>query len=163
MNIPAQPTTGAVRTADATATATPCASTLNATVITARNLCPSVVTTLNPGTATATSVVRQTTVGVPGLPVIALSDVRATASTRCGAATGSVTVTVTVAGVPIPVATDPNTTVSLPGGTRLTVNEQKPVAGADFGVTVVAVHLVLAGGLGEVTVGSVTSAVHNCG
>ncbi|MEV0158233.1 hypothetical protein AB0H57_31725 [Micromonospora sp. NPDC050686] len=50
----------------------------------------------------------------------------------------------------------------LPDGTELVVNEQRPGDDADHGLTVTAARIVLAGGLGEVVVGSITSAVHNC-
>ncbi len=133
VTVPPQPDTGPVRTADATSTATPCSAAVTALVLNAKGLCPSVVTTLNPGTATGAAQVQQTTVGLPGLPVIALSGVEAGAVARCGPASGSATLTVTVGGVPIAVPTAPNSTVALPGGTTLIVNEQAPVAGAEAG------------------------------
>ena len=163
VTVPRQPDTGQVRTAEARSVSPPCTTTVSAVVLTARGLCASFTTTLNPGVATATATVQETSIGLPGLPVIGLSGVRAEAVARCGGATGSTRVTVTVGGAPVEVSGAPNSTVALPDGSRLVINEQRPVDGADQGVSVTAAHLILAGGLGDVTVGSATSAVHNCG
>lgn len=95
--------------------------------------------------------------------MIGISGLTARATARCDGATGSATLTaLTIGGATVTVPTAPNSTISLPGGTRLVINEQTPVAGADHGLTVNAVHLVVAGGLGDIVIGSSTSAVHNC-
>jgi len=156
------PDTGPVRTAHATTTNTPCTAAVTTLVLTARGQCVNVTTTLNPGTAQSTATITEATIGVPGLPVIGLSGVRATSVTTCAAATGTVAVTVTVAGVPVAIPAGPNGTIELAGGARLVVNEQLPVAGADRGLTVNAVHLTALGGAVDVVVGSVTTGAHNC-
>ncbi|MEU9241201.1 choice-of-anchor P family protein [Streptomyces sp. NPDC048385] len=160
--LPAQPDTGQVRTASATTTATPCTAAVRAVVLTAEGLCPSVTTTLAPGTSTARTAVTTATIGLPGLPVIDVSGLTATASSTCARATGSTRLSLTIGGTAVTVPTAPNSEVSLPGGSRLIINEQQPVAGASEGITVNAVHLVVAGNLGDVVLGSVSSAVHNC-
>lgn len=63
---------------------------------------------------------------------------------------------------PCTVSGEPNAVVELPGAARLVVNEQKPVADADHGVTVNAVHLTAADGHTDIVVASATSDVHNC-
>jgi hypothetical protein len=45
---------------------------------------------------------------------------------------------------------------------KLILNEQLPVPGADFGLTVNAVHLVALGGATDVVLASSTSDMHNC-
>ncbi|WP_234540137.1 choice-of-anchor P family protein [Streptomyces shenzhenensis] len=160
--LPAQPDTGQVRTASATTTATPCTAAVRAVVLTAEGLCPSVTTTLAPGTSTARTTVTTATIGLPGLPVIDVSGLTATASSTCARATGSTRLSLTIGGTAVTVPTAPNSEVSLPGGSRLVINEQQPVAGASEGITVNAVHLFVAGNLGDVVLGSVSSAVHNC-
>ena len=62
-----------------------------------------------------------------------------------------------IGGVPI----TPNTRIGLAGGAQLVVNEQIPVARADVGLTVNAIHLTALGGLVDVVVGSATSDLHN--
>jgi hypothetical protein len=61
------------------------------------------------------------------------------------------------------VSGDPNTEIPLVGGGRLIVNEQLPATGADAGLQVNGVHLVLPAGGGEVVLASTDSAMHNCG
>lgn len=165
LTVPPTPDTGPVRVAQATTTTTPCAASVNAVVITANTLCPNVTTRLAPGTSTATSTVADASVGLPGVPVIEVSGLTATSTSTCGSggsATGSATFTLRIGGVPTTVPTAPNSEIDLPGGTRLIVDEQAPVPGADFGLTVNALHIVAAGGLADVVVGSATSDVHNC-
>ncbi|WP_406470107.1 choice-of-anchor P family protein [Streptomyces sp. NBC_01615] len=156
------PDTGAVRTAQASSTDTPCAASVDAVIITAHALCPKVVTSLAPGTSKATTTVKDASIGILGLPVIGISGLTASSTSTCQKATGSATFTLTVAGVPTTVPTAPNSTIDLGGGAKLVVNEQTPVAGADFGLTVNAVHLTAVGGLVDVIVGSATSDTHNC-
>ncbi|MFK4103754.1 choice-of-anchor P family protein [Streptomyces sp. NPDC019531] len=78
-------------------------------------------------------------------------------------ATGSTTLTLKIAGVPVTVSGDPNTHIPLVGGGRLIVNEQLPSTGADTGLKVNRVHLVLPADGGEVVLASTDSAMHNCG
>src|SRR6202011_3926785 len=94
---------GAVRTASAGSTTTPCTANLSAPlVINANVLCANVTTTLNPGTSTATSSVANVTIGVPGLPVITATAVKATSTTTCAASSGTTTITnLTIGGVAV--------------------------------------------------------------
>jgi O-glycosyl hydrolase len=162
VRIPPSPDTGKIRVAKAMTTTTPCTASVSTVLVTAGALCPRVTTHLAPGTSTATATVSDVSVGLPGVPVIELSGVRATSTSTCGAASGNVSLTVRVAGTRIAVSTAPGSGVRLPGGTRLIVNEQRPVPGADFGLTVTAAHLILPAGLGQVTIASATSDAHNC-
>lgn len=160
--VPPSPDTGRIRVAKAITTSTPCMASVSTVLVTAGTLCPRVTTHLAPGTSTATATVSDVTVGVPGVPAIGLSGVRATSISTCGSASGTVRLTVRVAGTRIAVSTAPGSGVRLPGGTRLIVNEQRPVPGADYGLTVTAAHLILPPGLGQVTIASATSDAHNC-
>jgi len=107
------PDTGPVRTADATSTTTPCTANVSAVVVTAHAVCVNVTTAVNPGTSTATTTAADTRIGLPGMPVVELSGIRATSTTTCAAATGTVELTLTVAGQPITVPTGPNAAIDL--------------------------------------------------
>jgi hypothetical protein len=156
------PDTGSVRTASTTATARPCTADVTTLVATAAALCAKVSTTLAPGTSTSTATVAHASIGLPGLPVIGISGLSATARSTCTAATGSTKLTLTIGGAPVTVPTAPNSTIALPGGAKLIINQQTRVPGPDFGLTVNAVHLTIGGGLADVVVGSSTSEAHNC-
>lgn len=163
LGLPAQPDTGPIRTAQATDTAPPCSVDISTLVLSASALCARVTTSLAPGTSVGTATVKQATIGLPGLPVIGISGLTATSRTVCGSSTGSSTLTLTIAGVPYTGPIAPNTVIGLPGGATLTLDEQTPVAGADDGTTVNAVHLRVAGGsAADVILGSATSDAHNC-
>lgn len=162
VGVPPTPDTGPIRVAQATTTMTPCAASINAIVVTASALCPKVTTTLAPGTSTATSTVSHVTVGIPGVPVIELDGVTATSTSTCGSASGSTNLTLHIAGATVTVPTAPNSEIGLAGGARLIINEQAPVPGADFGLTVNAAHIIVAGGVADVVVASTTSDAHNC-
>ncbi|HEV8558148.1 MAG TPA: sialidase family protein [Actinophytocola sp.] len=162
LRVPPTPDTGPVRTPNASTTNPPCTATLSALVLTAHALCANVTTTVNPGTATATATAADATIGVPGIPVISVSGLTATSTSNCTTAAGSTTLTLTIGGVPITVPATPNFRIGLAGGAQLIVNEQTPVPGADFGLTVNAIHLTALGGIVDVVVGSATSDLHNC-
>ncbi|MBX7554130.1 choice-of-anchor P family protein [Streptomyces sp. NPDC004232] len=162
-----KPDTGPVRTATGSSTTTPCAASISTPLVSANALCANVTTRLAPGTSTTTATLQNATIGLPGLPVIGITGLTATSVSSCTATSGSTTLELTIAGRPITVPTAPNSVIGLPGGARLVVNEQRPVADADFGTTVNAVHLVvpgLAGGpdIADIVVGSATSGAHNC-
>ncbi|NBM15772.1 choice-of-anchor P family protein [Streptomyces sp. GC420] len=163
LEIDPQPDTGNVRTADATTTDTPCSAEYTSPLLAVQKLCPKVTTALAPGNVTATSTVAQARIGLPGVPLIEVSGLTATSGSECGKATGSTTLTLKIAGVPVTVSGDPNTEIPLVGGGRLIVNEQLPSAGADAGLKVNGVHLVLPADGGEVVLASANSAMHNCG
>ncbi|POX55764.1 hypothetical protein C3489_09280 [Streptomyces sp. Ru71] len=163
LHIDPQPDTGTIRTADATATDTPCSAEYTSPLLSVQKLCPKVITTLAPGKVTATSTVAQARIGLPGVPLIEVSGLTAASSSQCGKATGHTTLTLKIAGVPVTVSGDPNTEIPLLGGGRLIVNEQLPATGADAGLKVNGIHLVLPAGGGEVVLASTDSAMHNCG
>lgn len=159
------PDTGPVRTATVSRTSTPCTASIGVLVLSAHALCPQVVTTLKPGTISSTVHVDDVHVGLPGLPVIDIAGLTATSTSTCTAATGSATMTLSIAGAQVVVPTQPNSTIPLAGGGKIVINEQAPVAGADFGLAENAVHIVLPGLVGnlvDITVGSAVSASHNC-
>lgn len=159
------PDTGRIRTAKASRTTTPCTASVGALVLNADALCPEVVTTLNPGTMTSTVQVDKVHVGLPGLPVIDIEGLTATSTSSCTGASGSATMTLKIDGAEVVVPTEPNSSIPLPGGGRIVVNEQAPVTDADFGLVENAVHIVVpgvSGNLVDITVGSAVSAAHNC-
>ncbi|MBF9069219.1 choice-of-anchor P family protein [Streptacidiphilus fuscans] len=162
LQIPPTPDTGPVRTAQAGKVAPPCTATVSVLVINAAALCADATTTLNPGTETTTASLQQTTIGLPGLPVIGIGGVTSTSVSSCTGSHGSATLTLTIAGVPVTVPTAPNSVIDLAGGAKLVINEQLPTPGADHGLTVNAVHLEALGGLADVVVGSSTSGAYNC-
>jgi hypothetical protein len=162
LTVPPTPDTGQVRTPNASTTAPPCTATLTTLVLSAQALCANVITTVNPGTSKATATVANATIGVPGIPVIGVSGLTATSTSNCTSATGTTTLTLTIGGVPVTVPATPNFRIGLAGGAQLVVNEQIPVAGADFGLTVNAIHLTAMGGVVDVVLGSATSDLHNC-
>lgn len=156
------PDTGSVATAAATTVAPPCVLTIGG-LITAHTLCANVTTTVNPGASTATASVQDATIGVLGLPVIKVGLIQSTSHTTCAGSTGDAIVTsISVGGIPLNISLHPapNTTISVLGIT-LVLNEQTPVAGADQGLTVNAVHI-NALGLLDVVLASATSDIHNC-
>ena len=156
------PDTGAIQTANAGTFGPPCTVSISG-LISADTLCAKVVTSLNPGTSTATSSVQDATIGVLGLPVIKVGLVQSSSTTTCAGSSGDTTVTsLSVGGIPVNVNLHPgaNTTVSVLGVT-IVLNEQSAVPGADQGLTVNAVHI-KALGLLDVVIGSSTSDIHNC-
>jgi subtilisin family serine protease len=160
------PDTGAVRTADATATDTPCLADLDVVLLRAAALCPGVTTSLAPGTSVATTSVDEVRIGLPGLPVIEVENATAQATATCagdGSATGSTRMTLRIGGQAVEIGTEPNTEIELPGVARLVVNEQVADPDAEHGLTVRALRLTaLEGGLADVVVASANSGVHNC-
>ncbi len=104
----------------------------------------------------------QARIGLPGVPLIEVSGLTATSSSECAKATGRTTLTLRIAGVPVTVSGDPNSEIPLGGGGRLIVNEQLPSTGADSGLKVNGIHLVLPAGGGEVVLAPTDSAMHNC-
>jgi hypothetical protein len=156
------PDTGAIQTASAGTFGPPCVVSISG-LISADTLCAKVVTTVNPGTSTATSSVQDATIGVVGVPVIKVGLVQASSSTSCTGSTGSASIaSISVGGIPVNVAVHPgpNTTVTVLGVT-LVFNEQIPETGADQGLTVNAVHI-KALGLLDVVLASSTSDIGNC-
>lgn len=163
--MPASPDTGAVRTADPSTTGTPCTAAVNVLVLRAAALCANVTTRTAPGGSTATATVGSVELGLPGLPAIALRDVRTTSVTDCTGSTGAVTVgQLLVGGVAVTATTGPNSTVPIPGvpGAKIVFNEQVPV---DGGLTVNGVRIVVPPTLGvsaDLVLASATSDIHHC-
>lgn len=156
------PDTGAIQTASAGTFGPPCVVSISG-LISADTLCAKVVTTVNPGTSTATASVQDATIGVLGVPVIKVGAVQSSSTTGCAGSSGDASVaSISVGGVPVNVSVHPgaNTTVTVLGVT-LVFNEQIPVTGADKGLTVNAVHI-KALGLLDVVIASSTSDIGNC-
>lgn len=159
------PDTGKIRTASASQTRTSCTAEAGSLLVQTEAFCPQVATRLNPGTAQATVRIEDARIGLPGLPVIAVSGLTASATSTCTATRGSVSAALTIAGSPVDVPTAPNSEIPLPGGGRIVVNEQVSTRGADSGLTVRAVHIEvpgIAGNLVDITLGTAASAAHNC-
>lgn len=165
VSVPPQPDTGTIRNARPTATSPACTAEAEVPFITADTLCPTVTTTLAPGTSHAASRVERVTVGIPGVPKIQVSGAVARATATCaedGQAFGSTELTLRIGGKQVPVPTKPNSAIELPGtAASLIVNEQQPVPDAEHGLTVNALRLKL-GGLSDIILASATSGVHNC-
>lgn len=163
-DVPPGPDTGAVRTADAGTLTPPCATNGGAlAAINADALCANVTTALAPGTSTATATLDHISIAIPELPVVLATTVRTTSTTTCTASGGTTTIAnLTVGGQQVTSGLGPNTTIALSPTVRLVVNEQLPVAGADNGRTVNALHVIGSDGRIDVVVGSVTTDIHNC-
>jgi hypothetical protein len=157
------PDTGPISTPSAGTTSTPCVATITG-LLTAHALCANVTTAVNPGTSTSTASVADANIGLPLLPAITLRTVQARSQTTCSASTGQTTIDFLQVGSVIVVSNTiqpgPNTTINVLG-IKLILNEQIPVAGADKGLTVNAVHIIIPGTL-DVIVASATSDAHNC-
>jgi hypothetical protein len=103
------------------------------------------------------------TIGIPGLPVLKATAIQALSTSTCTAATGTVTIAnLTIGGIAVDTNVAPNTGINLGGLAKLILNEQLPVAGADQGRTVNALHLQVLDGTVDVIVASATSDAHNC-
>lgn len=166
LGLPEQPDTGPIRTAQASRAEPGCTASFGTAVVRAETLCPRVVTSLAPGTSRATSSVEDASIGLPGVPLIEVEGASARSISTCeagGSAKGTTDVRLRIGGELVEVTGEANAEIELPGDlVRLTVNEQRPVPGADHGLTVNAVHLTAVDGTADIVVGSATSDVHNC-
>ncbi|NEA35593.1 choice-of-anchor P family protein [Streptomyces sp. SID13031] len=162
LDLLATPDTGQVRTTGAGIKEPPCTARVDTLVITASAVCAKVTTSTSPSVSKAATTVSEVRIGIPGIDVLEISGLTATSTSTCTSATGSASLTLKVAGKSVPISGDPNSAIDLGAGARLVVNEQKPVAGADRGLTVNAVHLTALVGTVDVVVGSSTSSLHNC-
>ncbi|MDH2427467.1 hypothetical protein [Sphaerisporangium sp. TRM90804] len=157
--------TGEVSTASRSATERT-AATLSLPLVGASALKASVVTGAGASTGQATT--GTVDIGLPGLPAVRIGNVKATSTTRCqvgpytAAAAGTVEIgSLTIGGVAQPVGTvAPNSTIRV-GTITVTMNEQKPVAGASAGMLVNGLRVSVPG-VADVVVASARSAVHNC-
>ncbi|QKW09936.1 hypothetical protein HUT18_29525 [Streptomyces sp. NA04227] len=165
LGVKPSPDTGPVRTAHASRHVPGCAAGVNTLLLRTGTLCPTVVTSLAPGTSRATAAVQDVRIGLPGLPLIEVAGATARSTSTCaagGSARGTTDVRLRVGGELVELTGEPNAEVDLPGVARLVVNEQRPVPGAEHGRTVNAVHLTAANGAVDVVIASATSDVHNC-
>ena len=101
------------------------------------------------------------------LPAIEITALQASAHATCDGASGSASVaSIKLGGISLPISSAPNTTIPLPLNGRIVINEQLPTAGADHGMTVNAVRIVVPPVLGlagvDLTLGAAASAIHNC-
>ncbi|MEQ7005713.1 choice-of-anchor P family protein [Actinopolymorpha sp. B17G11] len=163
-DVPPTPDTGKVRVARAMETTTGCTARLSALLLGAEAVCPQVETSLAPGTSRATTTVEHATIGLPGLPMVVVDGATARSTSSCGSggsATGTTDLRLHIGGNLVEVTGEANAVVDLPGVAKLVVNEQVPVAKADHGLTVNAVHLIATGGT-DIVLASATSDVHNC-
>jgi len=165
INILPTPDTGAVSTSTAGTKATPCIAKVPGS-ISATVLCANVTTAVAPGTSKATATLA--TLGITGLthvPAISATAIAAYSTSTCSGASGAATfASLIIAGVRYqnysPAA---NTTLVLPSGLgKIVLNEQLPVAGADHGLTVNAIHITVPSLKTDVVVASATSDIHNC-
>jgi hypothetical protein len=128
-------------------------------LVTTTGLSGSVTTGL--GTSTGRATAATVSIGLPGLPVIRAEGIVARSESTCQRAAGSATIgSLTIGGARVEVGAEPSTIRV--GTATLKLNEQTPVAGADHGLTVNALHLD-APGLADVVVASARSDIHNCG
>ncbi|MGN9909879.1 choice-of-anchor P family protein [Phytohabitans sp. LJ34] len=124
--------------------------------------------TTGDGASSATTTTADLTVGLPGLPVIRATNLRATSQTNCqtgaftASASGSATIgSLSIGGVTQPVvAVRPNTVITV-GVLTITLNEQSAVDGASAGLRVAAMR-VSAPGVADVVVSQARSDIHNC-
>lgn len=117
------------------------------------------------GISSAEALVAEALVAVPLAPTVEVSSLRAWSEAACGGAFGKTSLAflavggfVIVDGLLTP---PPNTEIPLPTGGSVILNEQIPVADADFGLTVNAVHVIVPG-VADVVVASARTDVHNC-
>lgn len=166
LSIAPTPDTGSVSTTTAETVAPPCVVSLSG-LINSGTLCASVTTSLNPSKSTVQASVDNTSIGLPGVPVITIGAVQSQSTSTCQAANGSTTIAyLKVGGVVViskPTAVAPNTKISV-AGVSLILNEQIASPGV---LTVNAVHVKInALGLNAVTanvvLASSTSDIHNC-
>jgi Trypsin len=120
------------------------------------------------GTSSATATTVDLTIGLPGLPVIRATNLRATSQSSCQTdaftanASGSATIgSLSIGGVTQSVVTVGPNTVITAGVLTITLNEQHAVGGASAGLEVTAMR-VSAPGLADVVVSQARSDIHNC-
>jgi len=178
INVPPTPDTGDVTTTANGTTAPPCIVSLSG-VVSGTGLCAKVVTsdTPQPQSVGEASIVDVTvgnvfsalppvSVAYPATPTIHATGLRATSTSTCSGSSGASTfASLAIGDVQNATTPAPNTALDLPypapTGSRVVLNEQTPVAGADHGLTVNALHLIVPG-TADVVLGSARSDIHNC-
>lgn len=135
--------TGPIATTSTYNSSTPCVATVTG-IVGVKALCSSVSTVRYPGKSTAKASIASAVTGIPGLPVISVGAVQASSTTTCDGSHGAVTIAYLAVGGTVviakPTAIAPNTKINV-GVVSLVLNEQKPVAGPDDGLTVNAIHV----------------------
>jgi len=159
------PDTGAISTTSSSTTTTPCVATLSGSV-SAHVLCAKVTTVASPARSTAEASVADATVGIAGIPTVAIGAVKSTSTTACSGSSGTTTIASIKVGstvVTIPPNVAPNTVINV-GVVRLVLNEQIPFSTPDDGLTVNAVHVTanVLGVAANVIVASSESDIGNC-
>jgi hypothetical protein len=111
--------------------------------------------------ANATASAANVNVALPGAPVIHADVVTSSSTSNCTGASGSSTIAgLKIGGLPVTVAPGVNSKITV-GPLTITFNEQQPVAGADHGLLVNAIHINLPG-VADVVLASSRSDIHNC-
>jgi von Willebrand factor type A domain-containing protein len=158
--------TGPVKTPSASSIAKSTIS-LSTPIVSANGLGASVTTTLAPGKSVAEGHVADITVAAPLLALIKAKVISATSQSTCAGSSGTTTIERLQVGPLVVVSSSltpaPNSTISLPGGGKVVLNEQIPGPGE---LTVNAVHVTLPGPLGllgvDLVLASARSDIHNC-
>jgi hypothetical protein len=139
------PDTGAISTTSSSTVSPACVANLRG-LVSADVLCATVTTTAVPAKSTASASVVDAAVRLPQLPTIAIKAVQSSSTTTCGASSGSTTIDYLAVGpnvvISVPTVVAPNTRLSVAGIT-LVLNEQIPITGAEKGLTVNAIHIVV--------------------
>ncbi len=167
VNVGPLPDTGHISTTSTTTTSVPCVASLSG-LVSGHALCAKVATTAFPGKSVATASVDDTTVGIPGLPVITLKTIQSGSTTTCAGSSGTTTIAFLKVGGTVvisePTNVAPNTALNV-GVVKLVLNEQVAFSTPDDGLTVNAVHIkVDALGLAktDVVLASSESDIGNC-
>jgi len=165
IDIPPTPDTGPILTSSAGSTSTPCVLTISG-LISAEALCVNVTTTLRPPKSTAKATAAELAIaGLLPLPSIAATLVEADSTSTCAGSSGRTVFASLSIGLSTLLDYEPpaNTTIELPLGVgKIVLNEQLPVAGADHGLTVNAIHITVPALGIDVIVSSATSDIHHC-
>ncbi len=122
---------------------------------------PVVTAVTGSGTSTGTATTSTVTIGLPLLPVLQANSVTSSSTSTCTAATGTSTFSsFSIGGFSVAVGTAPNQTITL-GTMTITFNEQLPIAGADKGLIVNALHVTVPG-LYDIVIAHAESDIHGC-
>ena len=161
VNVAPTPDTGAISTALASSTTTPCVLKVTTLLISADTLCAKVTTALGPPGSAATATVQSLSLSsLAVLGGIAATAIESHATTTCAGSQGRTTFAALRLGTSnlVDYAPAPNTTLNL-GLAKVVLNEQVAVPG---GLTVNAMHVTVPALGTNVIVASSTSDIHNC-
>lgn len=156
--VPVQPDTGLVESSTSMTTDVDCTASVDAIVLEANVLCPSVDIDAEAGTVVSQTTIEDLSLNLLGQPAIVVEDLTATAESSCNGATGDVDLTVRI-GDEVILVDDPNLEIQIPGG-QIVLNQQIPAEdGTGISVTALVVQLE---GLADIKVGHAESAAHGC-